>query len=105
MSDETDATGRGTGQIVFGSAPPLLVGSRSYIALERLAAQALTAQDFTAAFKYADRRCRVGPPPPAPGSVPRAEAAWRLGRGEAPLADLAEALLVDPSDLDANRRM
>jgi GT2 family glycosyltransferase len=84
---------------------PTLVGPRSYIALERLAAQALTAQDFTAAFKYADRRCRVEPPPAAHCFVLRAEATWRLGRGEAALADLAEALLVDPSDLGANRRM
>src|SRR6201991_1033433 len=104
MSDETDATGRGTGQIVFGSAPPLLVGSRSHITLERLAAQALTAQDFPAAFKYADRRCRVGPPSAAHCFVLRAEANWKLDRKEAALADLAEALRVDPSDLGANRR-
>jgi GT2 family glycosyltransferase len=84
---------------------PALVGPRSHIALERLAAQALTAQDFVAAFKYADRRCRVRPPPAAHCFVLRAEATWRLGRGEAALADLAEALLVDPSDVGANRRM
>jgi GT2 family glycosyltransferase len=84
---------------------PALVGLRSHIALERSAAQALTAQDFIAAFKYADRRCRVGPPPAAHCFVLRAEATWRLGRREAALADLAEALLVDPSDVGANRRM
>jgi O-antigen biosynthesis protein len=84
------------------SDPPAGVGFRS---LERLAAQALTAQDFPAAFKYADRRCRVGPPPAAHCFVLRAEANWRLERTEAALADLAEALLVDPSDLGANRRM
>jgi len=91
--------------MVVGSAPPLLVGSRSHTTLERLAAQALTAQDFPAAFKYADRRCRVGPPPAAHCFVLRAEANWRLERKEAALADLAEALRVDPSDLGANRRM
>ncbi|MCA6107126.1 glycosyltransferase [Bradyrhizobium cenepequi] len=84
---------------------PALVGSRSHIALERLAAQALTAQDFAAAFKYADRRCRVEPPPAAHCFVLRAEANWKLGRGETALADLTEALLVDPSDVGANRRM
>jgi GT2 family glycosyltransferase len=84
---------------------PALLGPRSHIALERLAAQALTAQDFATAFKYADRRCRVEPPPAAHCFVLRAEATWRLGRREAALADLAEALLVDPSDLGANRRM
>jgi GT2 family glycosyltransferase len=73
--------------------------------LERMAAQALNAQDFLAAFKYADRRCRVGPPSAAHCFVLRAEANWRLERREAALADLAEALLVDPSDLGANRRM
>ncbi|WP_454630018.1 glycosyltransferase [Bradyrhizobium cenepequi] len=82
-----------------------LVGPRAHVALERLAAQALTAQDFVAAFKYADRRCRVEPPPAAHCFVLRAEANWKLGRSEAALADLTEALLVDPSDVGANRRM
>jgi GT2 family glycosyltransferase len=91
--------------MVLGSDRPLLVGSRSHTTLERLAAQALTAQDFPAAFKYADRRCRVGPPSAAHCFVLRAEANWRLDRKEAALADLAEALCVDPSDLGANRRM
>ncbi|MBO4221547.1 glycosyltransferase [Bradyrhizobium neotropicale] len=84
---------------------PALVGPRSHIALERLAAQALTAQDFITAFKYADRRCRIEPPPAAHCFILRAEANWKLGRGEAALADLTEALLVDPSDVGANRRM
>jgi hypothetical protein len=80
-------------------------GFRSHVMLERMAAQALKAQDFLAAFKYADRRCRVGPPSAAHCFVLRAEANWKLERREAALADLAEALLVDPSDLAANRRM
>ncbi len=91
--------------MVLGSDRPLHVGYRSHTTLERLAAQALTAQDFPAAFKYADRRCRVGPPSAAHCFVLRAEANWRLERKEAALADLAEALRVDPSDLGANRRM
>ncbi|WP_081493944.1 hypothetical protein [Bradyrhizobium yuanmingense] len=84
---------------------PSLVGPRSHIALERLATEALTAQDFDAALRYADRRIRIVPPPAAHCFVLRAEAAWRLGFEEAALADLAEALLVDPSDVGANRRM
>jgi GT2 family glycosyltransferase len=84
---------------------PAYVGSRSHVVLERLAAQALTARDFPAAVKYADRRCRVGPPSAAHCFVLRAEANWNLERKDAALADLAEALVVDPRDLDANRRM
>ena len=76
-----------------------------YVMLERMAAQALAAKDYFAAFKYADRRCRVDPSSAAHCFVLRAEANWRLERKEAAMADLAEALLVDPSDLAANRRM
>ena len=82
-----------------------LVGPRAHIALERFAAEALTAQDFGTALKYADRRVRIAPPPAAHCFVLRAEAAWRLGLEEAALADLANALLIDPSDVGANRRM
>ena len=81
------------------------VGFSSHVMLERMAAQALTAKDYFAAFKYADRRCRVDPSSAAHCFVLRAEANWRLERKEAAMADLAEALLVDPSDLAANRRM
>lgn len=81
------------------------VGFFSYVMLERMAAQALTAKDYPAAFKYADRRCRVDPSSAAHCFVLRAEANWKLERKEAAMADLAEALLVDPSDLAANRRM
>ena len=76
-----------------------------HLVLERRAGQALTAQDFTTAFKYADRRCRIDPPPAAHCFVLRAEAAWRLGRRGAALDDLAEALSIDPSNIGANRRM
>ncbi|MBB4366818.1 GT2 family glycosyltransferase [Bradyrhizobium sp. CIR18] len=84
---------------------PSPAGPRAHIALERLAAEALTAQDFATALKYADRRIRVAPPPAAHCFVLRAEAAWGLGLSEAALFDLARALLVDPSDVGANRRM
>ena len=33
---------------------PALAGPRAHVALERFAAQALTAQDFVTAFKYAN---------------------------------------------------
>jgi GT2 family glycosyltransferase len=80
------------------------VGFCSHVMLERMVAQALKAQDFLAAFKYADRRCRIGPSA-AHCFVLRAEANWKLERREEALADLAEARLIDPSDLAANRRM
>ncbi|MBB4259958.1 glycosyltransferase family 2 protein [Bradyrhizobium sp. CIR3A] len=83
----------------------LLVGPHAHIALERLSAEALTAREFATALKYADRRIRVSPPPAAHCFVLRAEAAWGLGLSEAALSDLARALLVDPYDVSANRRM
>ncbi|WP_438277302.1 glycosyltransferase family 2 protein [Nitrobacter sp.] len=79
-------------------------GFSSHVKLERMAAQAITDQDFLAAFKYADRRCRIGASA-AHCFVLRAEANWQLKRREAAMADVAEALLIDPSDLAANRRM
>jgi GT2 family glycosyltransferase len=82
-----------------------LLGPDHHFVLERRAAQALTVQDFITALKYADRRCRIDPPPAAYCFVLRAEAAWRLGRRDAALDDLAEALSIDPSDIGANRRM
>jgi O-antigen biosynthesis protein len=80
-------------------------GVHSHLALERRAAEALSARDFTAALKYADRRIRIAPPPAAHCFVLHAEAAWRLGLEETALNDLEQALLVDPSDVGANRRM
>jgi GT2 family glycosyltransferase len=77
----------------------------SHVMLERMAAEALKTRDFLSAFKYADRRCRVGPPSAAHCFVLRAEANWKLESREAALADLAAALLIDPSDIAANRRM
>jgi GT2 family glycosyltransferase len=82
-----------------------LLGGDHHLMLERRAALALTAQDFLTALTYADRRCRIEPPPASHCFVLRAEAAWRLGRPEAALDDLAEALDINPADLGANRRM
>jgi GT2 family glycosyltransferase len=82
-----------------------LLGGDHHLRLERRAALALSARDFATAFSYADRRCRIEPPPPSHCFVLRAEAAWRLGRREAALDDLAEAVEIDPANLAANRRM
>ncbi|WP_244429408.1 MULTISPECIES: glycosyltransferase [Bradyrhizobium] len=82
-----------------------LIGPHAHIALERLAAEALTRREFATALKYADRRIRVSPPPAAHCFVLRAEAAWGLGLTEAALSDLARARRVDPFDVGANRRM
>jgi GT2 family glycosyltransferase len=82
-----------------------LLGRDHHLVLERRAALALTAQDFLTALAYADRRCRIEPPPTSHCFVLRAEAAWRLGRRDAALDDLAAALEIDPADLSANRRM
>jgi GT2 family glycosyltransferase len=82
-----------------------LHGGDHHLMLERRAALALTAEDYLTAFKYADRRCRVAPPPTSYCFVLRAQAAWRLGRQDAALDDLAEALEIDPADVSANRRV
>jgi GT2 family glycosyltransferase len=82
-----------------------LFGGDHHLALERQAALALTAEDFVTAFTYADRRCRIAPPPTSHCFVLRAQAAWRLGRHDAALEDLVEAIEIDPADVLANRRM
>jgi GT2 family glycosyltransferase len=82
-----------------------LLGGDHHLRLERRAALALSGRDFVTAFSYADRRCRIEPPPTSHCFVLRAEAAWRLGRRAAALDDLAEAVEIDPANLAANRRM
>ncbi|MGC2780561.1 MAG: glycosyltransferase [Bradyrhizobium sp.] len=79
--------------------------ARHHLRLERLAAQALAAEDFVSAFKYVDRRCRLDPPPRAHCFVLRAEAMWRLGHRDVALADLSRALEIAPHDVGANRRL
>ena len=81
------------------------LGPQHHLSLERRAAQALAAQDFHLALAYADRRCRIDPAPAAHCFVLRAEANWHLGRQTAALSDIAEALSIAPSDVNANRRM
>jgi len=78
---------------------PALAGPRAHVALERFAAQALTAQDFVTAFKYADRRCRVEPPPAAHCFVLRAEANWKLASLRAGAHNLAIPAGVDEAGL------
>lgn len=73
--------------------------------LETLAAKALAEGDFAAAFQFADRRCRIAPPPLAHCYVLRAEAAYRLGDQAGALADLALALKISPQDTAALRRL
>ncbi|MGJ4952596.1 glycosyltransferase [Bradyrhizobium sp. HKCCYLS20291] len=88
-----------------GAISELARPARHHLRLERLAARALAAEDFVASFKYADRRCRIDPPPQAHCFVLRAEAAWRLGQRDSALADLARALQIAPHDIGANRRL
>lgn len=82
-----------------------LARPQHHLQLERLAAKALAAGDALNSFKFADRRCRIAPSPPAHCYVLRAEASWRLNRVEAALADLMTAIEIAPHDLGANRRM
>ena len=81
-----------------------LTGKSHHQALETLAANALAAKDFVAAFKYADRRCRIGPAALAHCYVLRAEAAYNIGDTNAALSDLKTALGISPHDVAAARR-
>jgi O-antigen biosynthesis protein len=91
---------------LMGIVPNELITSQQphHQVLEILAAKALAGRDFVAAFKFADRRCRVDPPPLAHSYVLRAEAAYNLGDRPAALADLASALDISPHDVAATRR-
>jgi O-antigen biosynthesis protein len=73
--------------------------------LELLAAQALAENNVTAAFKLADRRCRILPLPESHSYVLRGEASYRLGDKAAAIADIARALEIAPDNVPANRRM
>lgn len=72
--------------------------------LENIAASALADGDFATAFKFADRRCRIEPPPLAHCFVLRADAAYKLGDHAGAMADLDAALQIAPDDLAALRR-
>src|ERR1700756_2841060 len=73
--------------------------------LEILAAQELAKDDAAAAFRLADRRCRIQPAPEPHCYVLRAEALYRLGAKAAALTDLAKAIDIAPDNIAANRRM
>jgi hypothetical protein len=70
-------------------------------ALEVFSAKALAARDYLTAFKLADRRCRIEPPPLAHCYVLRADASFNLGDAIAARADLVDALRIVPDDLAA----
>ena len=73
--------------------------------LELSCVRALSEGDASAAFQYADRRCRIAPIPQAYHHVLRAEALYRLGAQAGALAALVEALAIAPADFQANRRV
>ena len=73
--------------------------------LERLAVKALASGDKHRAFAYADRRCRINPPPGPQNYTLRAEALFQMGKHAAAIADLERALHLAPDDIAANRRM
>jgi len=69
------------------------------------AARALAERDFAAAFRMADRRCRISPPAEAHAYVLRAEAAFRMGERRGAITDLRRAVAIAPDDIPANRRL
>ncbi|PPQ40441.1 Glycosyltransferase, GT2 family [Rhodoblastus acidophilus] len=69
-------------------------------ALLALAARALRARDFTAAFMLSDRRCRLDPN--AAALLLRSLASRRLGRMADADMDLRQASEADPTDADVN---
>lgn len=73
--------------------------------LERLSAAALSAGDYVSAFMYADRRCRVLPLARAHHYTIRAEALCRMGELDSAVVDIAQALMLEPEDIQANRRL
>ena len=76
-----------------------------YRSLERLAVQALASGQTDKAFAYADRRCRIAPPPGSQSYTLRAEALFQMGNRAAAIVDLNRALQLAPDDIAANRRM
>jgi GT2 family glycosyltransferase len=73
--------------------------------LELLSARALANGDIPAAFRYADRRCRIPPLAEPHCFVLRAEALFRMGEKTMAISDLDRALAIAPEDVAANRRM
>ena len=90
----------------MNAAPPMLLDEAQHAAaLERLAVQALAEGDLAAAWRHADRRCRIAPVAGAHHFTLRADASYRVGAHREALVDLARALELEPDDLAANRRM
>ncbi len=87
------------------SDPALLEGETHHNALELLAVNALSRGDIKAAFRYADRRCRIPPLADAHHYTLRAEALSRMGDQRGAVAEVRRALEIAPADLGANRRM
>ena len=87
----------------FGLA--LFDDDRHFTALESLALKNLADGDLVAAFKFADRRCRIPPVVEPHHYTLRAEISHRLGYIDAAIEDLSLALELAPDDLAANRRM
>jgi GT2 family glycosyltransferase len=73
--------------------------------LELLAARALVESRFAAAFKFADRRCRILPAPEPHSYLLRGEACYYLGAKASAIEDVAKALEIAPDDVAGNRRM
>jgi GT2 family glycosyltransferase len=74
-------------------------------ALERRAVEALSSGDIALAFRLADRRCRIAPPPEPHSYVLRAEVLFRSSERHAAVDDLVAALRISPANLAANRRL
>jgi GT2 family glycosyltransferase len=81
------------------------VGQAEHLTLEMGAVRALAERDFAAAFRMADRRCRISPPAEAHAYVLRAEAAFRIGQRRGAITDLRRAVAIAPNDIPANRRL
>ena len=73
--------------------------------LELLAAQALAEGNSAAAFRFADRRCRILPQPEPHCYILRSEASFKMRAKSAAIADLERALEIAPDNIAANRRM
>ena len=76
-----------------------------YQSLELLATKALAQGDPLAAFRFADRRCRILPLAESHCYVLRGEAYFQMGAKASAIADLKKALEIAPDDIAANRRM
>jgi GT2 family glycosyltransferase len=70
-----------------------------------LCARALARGDWAAAYRLADRRCRIRPLADAHCFVLRGEALYRMGERSAAIEDVLEAVHIAPDDVSANRRL